>query len=283
MNIKDLLSVAISNIPTIVWAQVSYMHEAQEESGNPITGLLGVLLLGGIVYVMIYIKDLFIGQEDAIKQKKKKSECEIEQKTFKENKSKKENIIENKMINSYLSWEINNNAVDLGLSVKWADCNFGANSPLESGFLFAWGKSEKHLEKYDGITHLFGNGLQLPHEKCKEIGGNPLYDPIAKWIGKGWQLPSKKEYEELITNCQWEKTILNNIKGYYAIGPNGNKIFFPFTELNVGEYWTASSHRDEEDKKWSYSFGFGSYLGNPSLHRCNRNACFVVRPILKCK
>ena len=42
MNIKDLLSVTISNVPTFVLAQASYMHEAQEDSGNPITGLLGL-------------------------------------------------------------------------------------------------------------------------------------------------------------------------------------------------------------------------------------------------
>ena len=33
-------------------------------------------------------------------------------------------------------------AVDLGLSVRWADCNLGANSPEASGDYFAWGETE---------------------------------------------------------------------------------------------------------------------------------------------
>ena len=30
--------------------------------------------------------------------------------------------------------------VDLGLSVKWASCNVGANSPEDYGDYFAWGE-----------------------------------------------------------------------------------------------------------------------------------------------
>ena len=34
-------------------------------------------------------------------------------------------------------------AVDLGLSVKWASCNIGADSPEDFGQYFAWGETEK--------------------------------------------------------------------------------------------------------------------------------------------
>lgn len=281
MSIKKLLLLFISYVPTLVWAQASYMHEAQEDSGNPITGLLGLILLGVIAYFIIFIKDLYDGQQKAMKQNEIESNLNREHKQREEEKIKRKKIIEEKRLNSYRLWENNIREIDLGLSVKWADCNLGANSPIEYGFFFPWGEIREKQEKYDGITHLFGNGLQLSYDECKEIGGNNLYDPVAKWIGKGWQLPSKKEYEELITNCRWEETMVENVKGYYAIGPNGNKIFFRFTDLNVGEYWTSTSHIDEDEKKWAYMFGFGYYLGNPSLHRCNRDACFVIRPILK--
>ena len=36
--------------------------------------------------------------------------------------------------------------VDLGLSVKWATCNVGANSPEEYGDYFAWGETEPKAE-----------------------------------------------------------------------------------------------------------------------------------------
>ena len=34
-------------------------------------------------------------------------------------------------------------AVDLGLSVKWASCNVGADSPEDSGSYYAWGEIEE--------------------------------------------------------------------------------------------------------------------------------------------
>ena len=44
-------------------------------------------------------------------------------------------------------------AVDLGLSVKWATCNVGAESPEEYGGYYAWGETEEKssytLENYN--------------------------------------------------------------------------------------------------------------------------------------
>ena len=38
--------------------------------------------------------------------------------------------------------EPHTHAVDLGLSVKWACCNIGANSPEDYGNYYAWGELE---------------------------------------------------------------------------------------------------------------------------------------------
>lgn len=59
MSIKKFLLLFISYEPTLIWAQASYMHEAQEDSGNPIAGILGLLLLGGIVYIIINFRNFF--------------------------------------------------------------------------------------------------------------------------------------------------------------------------------------------------------------------------------
>ena len=37
-------------------------------------------------------------------------------------------------------------AVDLGLSVKWANMNVGANSPVDYGDYFAWGETKPKAE-----------------------------------------------------------------------------------------------------------------------------------------
>ena len=42
--------------------------------------------------------------------------------------------------------------VDLGLSVKWATCNVGANNPEDYGDYFAWGETEPK-DVYDWSTY----------------------------------------------------------------------------------------------------------------------------------
>ena len=38
--------------------------------------------------------------------------------------------------------------VDLGLSVKWASCNVGAEKPEDFGLYFAWGETEGYTRSY---------------------------------------------------------------------------------------------------------------------------------------
>lgn len=45
--------------------------------------------------------------------------------------------------------------VDLGLSVKWATCNVGANTPEEFGDYFAWGETAPKSEyTWSSYTYL---------------------------------------------------------------------------------------------------------------------------------
>ncbi len=48
-------------------------------------------------------------------------------------------------------------AVDLGLSVKWATCNVGATKPEEYGGYYAWGETEEK-SYYDWSTYKWCNG-----------------------------------------------------------------------------------------------------------------------------
>ena len=49
------------------------------------------------------------------------------------------------------------NYVDLGLSVKWAECNLGAVNPEDPGDYFAWGEVTSK-EDYGSATYKWGNG-----------------------------------------------------------------------------------------------------------------------------
>ena len=153
--------------------------------------------------------------------------------------------------------------VDLGLSVKWATHNVGADKPEEVGNHYAWGEKKKKR------NYSFDNCKTIPQKPenrwervryMEDIGGNEKYDVArAKW-GAPWRLPSKEECEELKDKCKWKYTTLDSIEGYKVIGPNGNSIFLPITGSiddrnylgKYGIYWTSQP----EDNFYAYHLAF---------------------------
>lgn len=121
--------------------------------------------------------------------------------------------------------------VDLGLSVKWATCNVGADSPSDYGDYFAWGETspKSKYTEYNSITY---------NRFINDISGNPQYDAArAKW-GSTWRLPTKAEIEELVNRCKIRWTTYNGNKGQLVTGPNGKSIFLPA----AGRRWESSQH-----------------------------------------
>ncbi len=129
--------------------------------------------------------------------------------------------------------------VDLGLSVKWAGWNIGATSPEEYGSYYAWGETEEKSEySRDTYRHYYdadGDG----NEEFINIGTNicgTQYDvATVKW-GDGWRLPTLGELYELSTKCRYEGYTYKGVRGCRVIGPNGNSIFLPPTELSESSY-----------------------------------------------
>ena len=123
------------------------------------------------------------------------------------------------------------NAVDLGLSCKWASCNVGARTPEKTGSLFAWGPTCEEDPEYD--------------EYIEDISSTPWDAAKTEW-GAGWRMPTRTELEELCRLCDWQ--VANG--GYKIIGPSGNSIFLPVgREAGYKEYWssTAVSHSNKEE------------------------------------
>ena len=125
--------------------------------------------------------------------------------------------------------------VDLGLSVKWATCNLGANTPLEWGDLYCWAETEPRSKcpEFDELKY---------YEKNKYDGKNPLLvlapedDAATVKLGREWHIPTVKQWEELKKDCIWEEVyeIFNGEKktiGYKISGKNApydkNYIFIP--------------------------------------------------------
>jgi uncharacterized protein (TIGR02145 family) len=125
-------------------------------------------------------------------------------------------VILNLLTSILLSFNVHaqNEFVDLGLSVTWATCNVGANSPEENGEYYT-----------------FDNALTL--KKNEE------------------RLPTKEEFQELIDNCTWLWTE-EGVHGYMATSKkNGNSIFLPAASTRYGTsvelvgshggYWSSST------------------------------------------
>lgn len=119
-------------------------------------------------------------------------------------------------------------AVDLGLSVKWADVNLGSSAPEEFGYYFAWGET-KTKNSYTEANYVFLKGESESGEiVCEDIGldiAGTTYDVAKAMWGGEWRMPTEKEFNELHEKCKWEWTNVHGINGYKITGPNGN--YFP--------------------------------------------------------
>lgn len=122
-------------------------------------------------------------------------------------------------------------AVDLGLSVKWASHNLDASKPEELGWSYVWadntGTDVKHRDDYSKVT--FGDVL---------ISGNGAYDAATyKWKGL-WRMPTAEEFAELLELSKGVD-VVNGVEVWRFVAENGNSIIMP-----VADYWTGVTSYD---------------------------------------
>ena len=101
-------------------------------------------------------------------------------------------------------------AVDLGLSVRWATCNVGANSPEEYGGYYAWGETEEKKD-YNWDTYKWCKGSYNTFTKYCTNGSYGLIDNKIELdaeddvahvkLGGDWRMPTFDEIKELIEKC----------------------------------------------------------------------------------
>lgn len=127
-------------------------------------------------------------------------------------------------------------AVDLGLSVRWANCNVGALRPSDSGAFFAWGETEEK-DVYDWNTYVDADCTEL----CSSISGTLNDAAYVAW-GEQWRLPSLSEMQELCDRCTWTWGDEDGVAGCRVTGPSGASIFLPAAGVRQGSdgYLSAS-------------------------------------------
>ena len=150
-------------------------------------------------------------------------------------------------------------AVDLGLSVKWASWNVGASTPEETGGLYGW--ADPTGAKWSRSNDDFPNAN--PPSDIQ----NTDYDIAHVQWGKEWFIPSDTERKELVEKCKWTRTTLNGVDGYKVSSTtNGNSIFLPCTGYRDGSPWFYSPSTAGKGCYWT-STGSSSYTdGIFSVH-----------------
>ena len=172
--------------------------------------------------------------------------------------------------------------VDLGLSVKWATCNVGANTPEEYGNYYAWGETSTK-SSYDE------DNCKTWERSMSDIGGNSSYDAARANWGGSWRLPTIAEFDELIDSCNCQRTTQNGVKGMrFTSKRNGNSIFLPAAGWRYdastnyagecGYYWSSTPH----ESITQYAFGLYFFSEGSAItgwgHRASGHQ---VRPVLE--
>ena len=178
--------------------------------------------------------------------------------------------------------------VDLGLSVKWATCNLGAQAPEDYGDYYAFG------EVFTKKTYTEEN-CKTYHKIMNEISGNKTYDAATAQLGAGWRTPTMEEALELINKCEWTWAEQNGEPGYKVTGPNGNSIFLPAAGLAIGRerlyagtngyYRTSTPYAGgdifsgfEETHKFAWILGYDDLLID--VHTLvSRDTGLSIRPV----
>ena len=192
----------------------------------------------------------------------------------------------------------------------WADKNIGADKPEDPGYYFWWGDtvgykreggswvaSDESMSNFsfrECNTPTFGKSIsELESEGWieKKNGTYTLtsnHDAAQAHLGGAWRIPTKDEFDDLLSKCDWTWTTRNGKNGYVVRG-RGNyaskSIFLPAAGYgygaslyyfdSVGTYW-ASVPYSGSDGAYGLYFGSG---GRSTDYYGGRSYGQSVRPV----
>lgn len=185
--------------------------------------------------------------------------------------------------------------VDLGLSVKWATMNIGAERISDHGGYFAWGETG-NKDDYSWSTYLHGISaeelIKYSYDDNKIALEASDDAAINKW-GAEWRIPTRTEWEELCNrcNCIWEWISIDGTPGYRITskkeGYTDQSIFLPAAGYyraqaiegagESGYYWSSTRNVPFADRAVCLYFISNFVgIGNNGF----RNGGFTIRPVL---
>jgi hypothetical protein len=190
----------------------------------------------------------------------------------------------------------------------WATMNIGAETPEDYGYYFWWGDTVGYKRENDKWVASDGSNSNFSFTESNTLTYNkyistlqsegwvtadgvlaPEHDAAKKHWGGDWRMPTKQEFYDLKSKCDWTWGSMNGVKGYVVRGKGdyaSNSIFLPCagrgdgTSLyyagSLGYYWSSVPYSD-------YSGSYSWYLyfdsGDHYTHSYNRDSGRSVRPL----
>ena len=160
-------------------------------------------------------------------------------------------------------------AVDLGLSVKWAPFNIGAEKPEDNGDYFSWGETEPK-SRYGFEDYILGDTTDFWEMKFYKYNNDTIFGTVdgrtvlepqddaahVKW-GGGWRMPTKAEWEELRNCCTWTWDTVSGVSGLRIIsnkpGYTDRSIFLPAASYCTGDIMNHSDYEMSDYMSWYWS------------------------------
>ena len=206
-----------------------------------------------------------------------------------------EELTIDKNITLYAQWYVNSgtenehNWVDLGLSIKWATMNIGANTPEEEGYYFSWGEVEAK-NYFSWGTYKYCNGSETSLTKyCSDtyygIVDNKMVldsndDAASVNWGGDWRMPTIDEIQELLTKCTWDRITQNGQDCWKAIGTNGNCLILPCTSvISNGDYYNTYRFAYYWTKNCDNTDAYALRLSNRTIETWDRYVGIPIRPV----
>ncbi len=157
-------------------------------------------------------------------------------------------------------------AVDIGLSVKWADRHIGSRYEDDKHCLcFAWGETETK-DLYSSDTYKWYVGDDPYSDDGKDVL-NPEDDAAHVLLGGRWRMPTLEDARELV-DTWWDKNpdyewTWEDSGFRVTYIPNGNSIIVPTTGyrinlymefLTYGIFWTSTRSPDESYRAYFFDY-----------------------------
>ena len=177
--------------------------------------------------------------------------------------------------------------VDLGLSVKWAKCNVGAEKETDAGLYFAWGETTGYTasqvgtdKRFSWSDYKYGNSSSKLTKYNQSDGKTVLEsadDAASQIMGSDWRMPTEAEFQELLSGTTNEWMQVNGVNGikFTSRTDTSKYIFIPaagfcsdgsVNNVDRGYVWSSSLNTSSPNYAWGLYFDSG-YCGMSHHYR----------------